>query len=60
MMFDHNGVTYLVIDAITGDTLGAVGFRMEPTALQNTAEQLRKVVDELQSLTLNFPSPCDN
>ena len=33
---------------------------MKPTALQKTAQQLRKVVDELQSLTLDFPSPSDN
>ena len=48
------------MDAISGNTLEAVGFWMEPTALQNTAQQLRKAVDELQSLTLDFPSPCDN
>jgi aminoglycoside phosphotransferase (APT) family kinase protein len=60
MLFDHKGVTYLVMDAISGHTLQAVVSWMEPTALQKTAQQLRKAVDELQSLTLDFPSPCDN
>ena len=60
MLFDYEGLTYLVMDTISGKTLEAVTFWMEPTALQKTAQQLRKVVDELQSLSLNFPSPCDN
>ena len=60
MLFDYEGLTYLVMDTISGKTLESVTFWMEPTALQKTAQQLRKVVDELQSLSLNFPSPCDN
>ena len=43
MLFDYEGVTYLVMDTISGKTLEAVTFWMEPTALKKTAQQLRKV-----------------
>lgn len=43
MLFDYEGLTYLVMDTISGKTLEAVTFWMEPTALKKTAQQLRKV-----------------
>ena len=56
-MFDHEGVTvtYLIMDAISRNTLEAVVPRMEPTALQKTAQQLRKAVRH--ELTLDFRVP---
>lgn len=57
MVFEHSGVTYLVMDAISGDTLEALGIEMESATLEKTAEQLHAAVAELQSLTSNFPCP---
>jgi len=55
MVFVHDGVTHLVMETISGDTLEAVAFTMQSAARQKTAEQLRAAVDQLQSLTSKFP-----
>lgn len=61
MLFDHKELTYLVMDTISGCTIpDAIIWIEEPTVLSKTAQQLRKIVDELQSLTINFPSSSDN
>lgn len=60
MVFTQDQTTYLVMDAISGSTLEAAAFKMEPTALERTAQQLRAAVNQLRSLTSSFPSPGED
>jgi aminoglycoside phosphotransferase (APT) family kinase protein len=48
------------MDAISGSTLEAAALKMEATALERTAQQLRAAVDQLWSLTSSFPSPGED
>ena len=56
MMFTHEELISIVMNAIARSTLEVAAFKMEETAHERAARQLRAAVEQLQSLTSISPS----